>query len=226
MTDGRQDQQDRTPQPHYFDDRPDVDPDPVTFDVVLPGAAFRLTTDRGVFSHGHLDTGTALLLREAQAPATSGHLLDLGCGAGPIALTMALRSPQATVWAVDVNERALELTAANAAANGISNIRAVRPEDVSADIDVATMWSNPPIRIGKRQLHDLLLGWLPRLAPDGRADLVVQKHLGADSLHRWLEQQGFAVRRRASRSGFRLLAVSTNPPRSDDITDVADRRRS
>ncbi|MGA1440751.1 MAG: class I SAM-dependent methyltransferase, partial [Ilumatobacteraceae bacterium] len=161
----------------------------------------------GVFSHGRLDTGTALLLREAQPPALTGQLLDLGCGAGPITLTLAKRAPDATVWAVDVNERARELTSANAQANGVTNVRIVHPDDVPVDIVFATIWSNPPIRIGKRSLHDLLLTWLPRLAPGGRAELVVQKHLGADSLHHWLEQQGFTVRRTASRSGYRLLAV-------------------
>ncbi|MFZ8997559.1 MAG: class I SAM-dependent methyltransferase [Ilumatobacteraceae bacterium] len=205
MTDGRQD--DPSPARHYFDERPDVARAPAVVDVVLPGTAFRLTTDRGVFSHGRLDTGTALLLREAQPPALTGQLLDLGCGAGPITLTLAKRAPDATVWAVDVNERARELTSANAQANGVTNVRIVHPDDVPVDIVFATIWSNPPIRIGKRSLHDLLLTWLPRLAPGGRAELVVQKHLGADSLHHWLEQQGFTVRRTASRSGYRLLAV-------------------
>lgn len=193
---------------HYFAERPDVDSDPVVIDVALPAVAFRLTTDRGVFSHGRLDTGTALLLQESDAPSTAGHLLDLGCGAGPITVALAKRSPAATVWGVDVNERARTLTLANAAANDAPNVRIAHPDEVPDDIRFATIWSNPPIRIGKRQLHDLLLTWLPRLEADGSASLVVQKHLGADSLHRWLEQQGFTVQRTASRAGFRLLTVT------------------
>lgn len=156
-----------------------------------------------------MDAGTKLLLLEAPVPAPTGDLLDLGCGYGPIALTLARRAPGATVWAVDVNRRALALTEANAAANGVANVRAATPDDVPADVSFATIWSNPPIRIGKAALHELLLRWLPRLAPGGRAVLVVQKHLGADSLARWLVEQGFPTTRLQSRAGYRLLEIAT-----------------
>ncbi len=176
-----------------------------TFDVVLEDVAFRLTTDRGVFSHGHVDAGTGLLLRTAPAPPPTGNLLDLGCGAGPIALTLGLRAPAATVWAVDVNARAVELTGRNAADNGVANVRAMAPEGVPADQTFDAIWSNPPIRIGKPALHTLLRTWLPRLAPHGEAVLVVNKHLGADSLQEWLAHEGFPAERIASRQGFRVL---------------------
>jgi 16S rRNA (guanine1207-N2)-methyltransferase len=192
---------------HYFDERPSVASDVAVVDVALPDVAFTMTTDRGVFSHGHLDTGTSLLLREAPAPAATGDLLDLGSGSGAMALTMALRSPAARVWAVDVNARALELTAANATRNAVT-VHAVLPGDVPESVRFSTIWSNPPIRIGKPQLQELLLRWLSRLTPDGTAVLVVQKHLGADSLQRWLDQQGYSVERIASRAGFRLLRVA------------------
>ena len=146
---------------HYFDEQPAVASDVAVVDVALPDVAFTMTTDRGVFSHGHLDTGTSLLLRAAPAPSPSGDVLDLGCGSGAIALTMALRSPQARAWAVDVNARALELTAANAARNGVT-IRTALPDAVPEDVRFATIWSNPPIRIGKSQLQRLLLRWLER----------------------------------------------------------------
>jgi 16S rRNA (guanine1207-N2)-methyltransferase len=190
---------------HYFDERPVVRSELTVVDVALPDVAFTLTTDRGVFSHGHVDTGTLLLLQQSPPPPADGHLLDLGCGAGPIALTMAKRSPRATVWAVDVNERARALTAENAARNDLANVRAVAPDEVPDDVEFAAIWSNPPIRIGKRALHELLLTWLGRLAAGGEAVLVVQKHLGADSLQRWLVEQGFPTERIASRAGFRLL---------------------
>jgi 16S rRNA (guanine1207-N2)-methyltransferase len=192
---------------HYFDERPGVASDVDLVDVVLADVAFTMATDRGVFSHGHLDTGTALLLREAPPPAARGNLLDLGCGSGAIALTLALRSPSATVWAVDVNERALSLTRANAKRNLVDNLRVVAPDDVPGAVRFATIWSNPPIRIGKQALHHVLLRWLDRLADDGTATLVVQKHLGADSLQRWLAEQGYHFDRIASRSGFRLLSA-------------------
>lgn len=193
---------------HYFDERPGVASATEVVDVVVPGVAFSLVTDRGVFSHGHLDTGTAVLLREAPAPPPNGTFLDLGCGAGPIALTLAMRSPDATVWAVDVNDRARQLTAANAARNGIGNVRVAAPPDVPADVRFGLIWSNPPIRIGKSALHELLLTWLGRMAPGGEAVLVVQKHLGADSLQRWLVGEGHPTTRIASHAGFRVLRVS------------------
>ena len=194
--------------PQYFDERPEVASDVAIIDVALPDVAFTMATDRGVFSHGHLDTGTSLLLREAPPPSATGELLDLGCGSGAIALALALRSPQARVWAVDVNARALDLTAANATRNGVTTVRAVTPDDVPLDVRFATIWSNPPIRIGKQPLQRLLQRWLARLAPGGTAVLVVQKHLGADSLQRWLGEQGHDVQRIASRTGFRLLQIA------------------
>ena len=215
--DGRNDQgqgDDGTTEPgpgrgagQYFADDPAVGSDPVTIDVSLPDTAFTLRTDRGVFARGQLDAGTSLLLRADPPLVSTGDVLDLGCGAGPIALTMARRSPAATVWAIDVNARALELCRANAAANGITNVRAMTPDEVPPHLQFGSIWSNPPIRIGKSALHELLLRWLPRLEPAGTATLVVQKHLGADSLQRWLTAQGFPTERIGSKAGYRLLSV-------------------
>jgi len=108
---------------------------------------------------------------------------------------------------VDVNERALELCADNATQAGLGNVRCVRPGDPGLPGQFALIWSNPPIRIGKQALHDLLAGWLARLAPDGSAYLVVQRNLGSDSLQRWLAEAGWTVRRAAARGGYRVLAV-------------------
>jgi 16S rRNA (guanine1207-N2)-methyltransferase len=204
-----------TPQPipdgesHYFDDDPSIPSDPVIIDVTLPDTAFTLETDTGVFSRGHVDSGTAMLLRGAVPLASSGHLLDLGAGAGPIALTMARRSPGATVWAVDVNARARDLCRRNAVRNSLTNLQVAAPGDVPDDVRFATIWSNPPIRIGKPALRELLLTWLGRLTDDGTACLVVQKHLGADSLQSWLVEQGHPTERITSKAGFRLLGITT-----------------
>jgi 16S rRNA (guanine1207-N2)-methyltransferase len=192
---------------HYFDERPGVPHDVELVDVALPSVAFTIETDRGVFARGRLDAGTGLLLREAPAPSATGHLLDLGCGSGAIALTLAKRSPAATVWAVDINERARQLTERNAARNGVHNIVVAAPDEVPPEVRLATIWSNPPIRIGKQALHELLLTWLARLEPRGESALVVQKHLGADSLQNWLAAQGYRTQRIASRAGYRLLKV-------------------
>ncbi|MFT6290664.1 MAG: 16S rRNA (guanine1207-N2)-methyltransferase [Ilumatobacter sp.] len=191
---------------HYFED-PTVASDPVIVDVTLPDTAFTMETDTGVFSRGHLDAGTSLLLRSDPPLDSSGDLLDLGSGTGAIALTMARRSPDATVWAVDVNSRARKLCERNAKRNKLTNICVVHPDEVPADLRFATIWSNPPIRIGKPALRALLLDWLGRLTDGGTACLVVQKHLGADSLQEWLASEGHPAERVASKSGFRLLAI-------------------
>jgi 16S rRNA G1207 methylase RsmC len=148
------------------------------------------------------------LLRATPAPPTSGDLLDLGCGYGPIACALAHRAPDATVWAVDVNERALELTARNAAALGLAGIRAVRPDAVPSAVRFGGIWSNPPVRVGKAALHSLLDAWLPRLQPGGAAWLVMHRHLGADSLAAWLAGEGWQVTRTASKRGYRILRVT------------------
>jgi 16S rRNA G1207 methylase RsmC len=179
--------------------------------------AIELQADRGVFGSRAIDLGTLTLLKEAPRPPHEGDLLDLGCGYGPIALVVARRSPAARVWAVDVNERALELTRANAAAAKTTNVTACLPDEVPEDVRFAAIYSNPPVRIGKGPLHDLLLRWLPRLAPGASAYLVVQRHLGSDSLAAWLSAEGYPVRRLKSKKGYRVLAVGTRdaPPAAE-----------
>ncbi len=191
----------------YFDPSPHVGSARREVAVTLPDMAFTIETDRGVFSHGALDAGTKLLLQEVPPPPAHGDLLDLGCGAGPIAVTLAKRAPAARVWALDVNERALALCRENARRNGVTNLSVVTPAEVPDDVRFRCIWSNPPIRIGKQPLHDLLATWLSRLTDDGCAALVVQRHLGADSLARWLGEEGWQVARLRSRASFRLLEV-------------------
>jgi 16S rRNA (guanine1207-N2)-methyltransferase len=195
------------PDEHYFSAAPVAASRRSTVELALPDLHVELVTDRGVFSPGRVDAGTKLLLLEAPPPPVGGDVVDLGCGYGAIAITLARRSPRATVWAVDVNERARALCEENAERAGTPNVRVVGPDGVPAGAALAALYSNPPIRIGKAALHDLLLGWLRRLAPGASAHLVVQKHLGADSLARWLAGEGWEVSRRAARAGYRLLQV-------------------
>jgi 16S rRNA (guanine1207-N2)-methyltransferase len=188
----------------YFSEQPGSASDPVSYRLEIGGVALELTTDAGVFARGRLDKGTRVLLEHAPDPA-EGDLLDLGCGYGPIALWLAAQRPGSTVWAVDVNDRALDLVRANATAARLTNVRACRPDEVPGDVRFAQMWSNPPIRSGKAVLHELLLRWLPRV--DGPSYLVVSKNLGSDSLARWLVEQGYPTSRLSSHAGFRVLAV-------------------
>jgi 16S rRNA (guanine1207-N2)-methyltransferase len=205
---------------HYFSARPETAHRPGRVHVLLPDVHLELDTDAGVFSPTRLDAGTRLLLDVAATPPAAGDLLDLGAGYGPIALVLAARAPGATVWAVDVNERALDLCARNAEQAGLGNVRCTLPDDPALPESFAGIWSNPPIRIGKEALHGLLGGWLPRLEPGATAWAVVQRHLGADSLHRWLGEQGWAVTRAAARGGYRVLRI-TRPDTTDSATGGA-----
>ncbi|MEY4024945.1 MAG: hypothetical protein RL278_436 [Actinomycetota bacterium] len=171
-------------------------------------------TDRGVFSRKGIDQGTMVLLECAARPPSTGNFLDLGCGAGPIALTLAAYSPNATVYAIDINDRAQELTQSNAQLNHLSNVIASAPDEVDESIRFDVLWSNPPIRIGKQELHALLLTWLSRLLPTGEAWLVINRNLGSDSLAVWLTKQGYSTERLTSKRGFRVLRVT--PTRAPD----------
>jgi 16S rRNA G1207 methylase RsmC len=193
---------------HYFSPSPRSGGGTRTIRVRLAGREVEVVTAGGVVSPEHLDEGTRVLLDAVPAPPQTGHLLDLGAGWGPIALSLALQAPDATVWAVDVNERALDLVRRNSARLGLTNVNAVLPDDVPADLRFATIWSNPPIRVGKQELHAMLARWLPRLADEATAWLVVAKHLGAESLQRWLAAElGFDVERADKSKGFRVLAA-------------------
>ncbi len=193
------------PGSHYFDEEPTTESAPRDVALLLPDVQLILRTDRGVFGYDRIDPGTKLLLLKAPTPAASGDLLDIGCGTGASALTMAARSPGSTVWAIDVNERARDLCRANAERNAITNVRVCAPDEVPDTVRFSTIWSNPAIRIGKPALHAMLLRWLGRLADDGEAVLVVHKHLGSDSLQTWLSGQGHPTERLASSSGYRIL---------------------
>lgn len=200
---------------HYFTAEPASADERRSLVVQLAGATHEVDVASGIFSPGRLDPGTSVLLREVPLPERPGTFLDLGCGWGPIALSLALAQPEAAVWGVDVNERALDLLRGNAARLECAEIRAVRPEQVPADLCFEEIWSNPPIRVGKQVLHGLLRTWLPRLTPTGAAYLVVQKNLGSDSLQRWLGtvlgqevEGGLVADRYASSKGFRVLRVT------------------
>ncbi|GLU48474.1 class I SAM-dependent methyltransferase [Nocardiopsis ansamitocini] len=208
---------------HYFNPDPDTPHKTATIDLVLPDLHLTLTTDRGVFSPDRIDLGTRILLETAPPPPQHGTLLDIGCGYGPIALTMAKRAPDATVLGLDVNNRALALARTNATAHALTNTRfrhitpdATPTPDQEPDTPqlltgpFAAIWSNPPIRVGKPILHTLLRTWLGRLAPGAHAHLVVHKNLGADSLQRWLDTNNHPATRIATRAGYRILRTTNN----------------
>ncbi|MCR2801482.1 MULTISPECIES: class I SAM-dependent methyltransferase [unclassified Microbacterium] len=205
---------------HYFSASPSSPDDLRRIRVTLAGRAVEVTTAGGVFSPDHVDSGTAVLLANTPPPPPGGHLLDLGCGWGPISLSLAMDAPHATVWAVDVNERALDLVRRNAEALGLTNINAALPDDVPSDVSFRSIRSNPPIRVGKSVLHGMLQHWIPRLDARSDAWLVVQRNLGSDSLQRWLDAtfaDGYSVHRAATARGFRVIRVRRHgsPPTAE-----------
>ncbi|WP_394279980.1 class I SAM-dependent methyltransferase [Microbacterium sp.] len=210
---------------HYFSASPASPENLRRIRVSLAGRSVEVTTAGGVFSPDHVDGGTEVLLANTPPAPPGGHLLDLGCGWGPIALTLATQSPRATVWAVDVNERALDLVRRNAEELGLDNVNAVLPQDVPADVTFRTIRSNPPIRVGKDILHGLMETWIPRLAERSDAWLVVQRNLGSDSLQRWLAasfDRTYSVSRAATGRGFRVIKVrrhGTPPTGSIDLPE-------
>ena len=196
---------------HYFDAAPAVESKPRTVHLHVGELALELQADRGVFGSRGVDLGTLVLLREAPRPPERGEILDLGSGYGPIAIVLARQSPAARIWAVDVNQRALELTRTNAARADVRNVTAAAPDEVPNEVRFDAIYSNPPVRVGKAALHELLVRWLRRLRPEGRAYLVVQRNLGADSLATWLKEEGYAVQRVKSKKGYRILEVAGPP---------------
>jgi 16S rRNA G1207 methylase RsmC len=195
---------------HYFSQEPKSNYQPKQIELDVAGEVCKVSTASGTFSPLRLDVGTSVLIDQLELAPKDGNILDLGCGWGPIALNLAKHSPEAKVWAVDVNSRSLELTADNAKTVGLANIQTATPETVPKDIKFSGIWSNPPIRIGKKELHELLLSWLPRLENGACAYLVVQKNLGSDSLQKWLAEtlvDGYEVSRLTSVKTYRILKV-------------------
>jgi 16S rRNA G1207 methylase RsmC len=195
---------------HYFSQEPGSALKPKSIIIPVAGEMVQVTTASGTFSPTQLDFGTDVLIEQMELAPESGDILDLGCGWGPIALNLAKLRPNTKVWAVDVNTRSVELTAKNAKGLGLTNITAVVPEQVPENLVFSGIWSNPPIRIGKKELHELLLKWLPRLAVGAEAFLVVQKNLGSDSLQKWLTEElagSYEVSRYTSIKTYRVIKV-------------------
>ena len=198
------------PQEHYFSASPDSPSTLREITYQVGEREFAVQAASGTFSASKLDPGTSILLSKFEQFPDSGNVLDLGCGWGPISLAIASFSPETTLWALDVNARSLELAGKNAVKLGLSNIKVVTEEQIPKDLKFDAIWSNPPIRIGKAALHELLRTWLPRLESGGRAMLVVQKQLGADSLLSWIQTEfpELTSSRFSTDKGFRVLEIT------------------
>lgn len=198
---------------HYFStaDAPDQK-DLRLLHFPLRGHEMQMWVANKVFSAKGLDLGTKQLLEALPQGLPAENILDIGCGWGPISVVLGLEYPQAQVWAVDVNPRAVALTQLNAKTNAAENVRAGLSSEIMHELETRQIKldlivSNPPIRIGKAALHELLLTWLQLLAENGQAWFVVGKNLGADPLIAWLNQQGYSAQKVASKKGYRIIQV-------------------
>ena len=200
---------------HYFSEDPEVErrEREVVFEV--GGKVISAKSVSGTFSTSGLDQGTKVLLTLHEYFPKTGEVLDIGSGWGPIALSIASLCPKTKVFAVDVNGRAISQTKENASRLGLTNVFAYLPEQLDKNLEFDAIWSNPPIRIGKKALHALMRDYLPRLKGGGSAYLVVQKQLGAESFQKWLstEFQGFEVSKVANSKGYRVIRA-TAPSKS------------
>jgi 16S rRNA (guanine1207-N2)-methyltransferase len=200
------------PQQHYFSEQPETQTTTHPIEFELEGKTFNLTAASGTFSSTRLDAGTKILLRESAFFPDSGTILDIGCGWGPISIAIAALRPNTSVIGLDVNARSLELASANASALGLKNFKAVRAPEIAEDQLFDGIWSNPPIRVGKAVLHELMQTWIPKLKPGASAMLVIQKQLGAESFQKWLESsfEGFTVTRHSIDKGYRVIRVTNS----------------
>ncbi|MDM5152924.1 class I SAM-dependent methyltransferase [Bacillus sp. DX1.1] len=173
---------------HYFSNDPSSKSDRKRWEYTLRGNQFIFLSDHGVFSKNEVDFGSRLLIEAFQMPDVRGDVLDVGCGYGPIGLSLAKESQGREVHMVDVNERALELAKENAANNKIGNVR-IYQSSVYENIDgqYAAILSNPPIRAGKHVVHEILEKAVDHLVPGGELWIVIQKKQGAPSAMKKLE---------------------------------------
>ena len=194
---------------HYFSADPSAPAKLTEVEIEVGGQVLKFSASSGTVSSERLDPGTRVLLGLWELFPTDGIVLDLGCGWGPIGLSIAKLQPATEVIGVDVNQRSVELANANAKRNGLANFSACLDKDLDANLEIDHIWSNPPIRIGKENLHNLLRNYLSRLKPTGDAYLVVQKQLGAESLQRWIAQQWpeREVTKVENSKGFRVIRI-------------------
>ena len=174
----------------YFEKAPDTAHDYKEFTFNLRGVDFHFTTDSNVFSKSTIDFGSRLLIEsfdDSNLPV--GDLLDVGCGYGPMGLSLA-KTTGRSVEMVDVNERAMELAKKNAERNGIENVR-IHPSSVYDQVgktDFAAIVSNPPIRAGKGIVHEILEKSYEHLQTGGALVIVIQKKQGGPSAKAKMEE--------------------------------------
>lgn len=194
---------------HYYSSKPSSESHRETIEVDLSGRKFSFVTDAGVFSKKRVDFGSEVLMTTAENIAfPEGNLLDVGCGYGPIGLYLAKSFPNRQVEMVDINERAILLTKENAQVNAIDNVE-IYVSNVFEQVknnQFAGIISNPPIRAGKKVVHQILEEAYDYLMPGGKLLIVIQKKQGAPSARKKMEDVFGNVKRVALEKGYWVLA--------------------
>lgn len=194
---------------HYYSTKPTSESDRKKMKTTIGGYDFVLMTDSGVFSKNKIDTGSEVLIKAAQeSDFPAGKILDLGCGYGTIGLTLAKSFPDRTIEMVDVNERALELSQDNATLNEIKNVE-IYSSNIFTSIEegkeYAAIISNPPIRAGKKVVHQILEESYNHLVDGGKLQIVIQKKQGAPSAQKKMEEVFGNVERISLEKGYWVL---------------------
>ncbi|WP_066249378.1 class I SAM-dependent methyltransferase [Neobacillus drentensis] len=168
---------------HYYSRTQKVDSDPKFWDYTLKNNQFRFKTDNGVFSKREVDFGSRLLIESFELPNAEGLLLDVGCGYGPIGLSLAKYYQDRMIHMVDVNERAISLAKENAELNRIENVKIYESDRLLnvKENTFAAILTNPPIRAGKKTVHDIFEQSFEHLTSQGELWVVIQKKQGAPS---------------------------------------------
>lgn len=192
---------------HYFSEKPQSKSKPKTWDYSLRGNVYTFTSDIGVFSKNEVDFGTRLLIESFEEPRIQGHILDMGCGYGPIGITLARSFPERHVIMADVNERAVKLARENAKENQVDSIEVIESDLFSQleDDAFAAILTNPPIRAGKHIVHRIFEDSQKALLPHGELWVVIQKKQGAPSAQKKLASLFSSVDIVARRKGYYIL---------------------
>ena len=193
--------------PQYFDNVENLEHQDLSFSYTMFGERFTLKSDAGVFSKDCLDDGSRLLLETIAKTDLGSEILDLGCGVGPIGLTLAKLDPARHVTLADVNLRALDCCRANAKTLGVEGQVTILQSDVYSNIapSFSTIVTNPPIRAGKKVTYAMYAGALSHLNEGGSLILVIRKQQGAPSCQRYLETLFSEVSVVSQHKGYRIL---------------------
>lgn len=192
---------------HYYSRKPSTESNPVKWQSELKGNSFRFKTDSGVFSKKEVDFGSRLLIDTFKLKEDTSIILDVGCGYGPIGLSLAKAYPDALVHMVDVNERAILLAKENAAENKLDNVKIYESDRLLGveEKDFNVILTNPPIRAGKKIVHDIFEQSFLHLAEGGELWVVIQKKQGAPSAMEKMKELFGDVEVAAKSKGYFIL---------------------